>query len=50
MAVLADMIEGVVAANGLVPPSSDRLRAELWAACGVGDGTVPADAPVAQVA
>jgi hypothetical protein len=34
-AVLADMIEGVVAANRLVPPQSDRLRSELWAACGV---------------
>ena len=29
-AVLADMIEGVVAANGLVTPEADRLRAELW--------------------
>lgn len=34
-AVLADMIEGVVAANGLTSPSADRLRAELWAALGV---------------
>jgi hypothetical protein len=34
-AVLADMIEGVVVANGLAPPDSDRLRAELWTACGV---------------
>ncbi len=34
-AVLADMIEGVVAANQLAPPQSDRLRAELWAICGV---------------
>ena len=33
-AVLADMIEGVVVANRLAPPASDRLRAELWAACG----------------
>ncbi len=30
-AVLADMIEGVIVANGLAPPRSDRLRAELWA-------------------
>ena len=29
-AVLADMIEGVVVANRLDPPRSDRLRAELW--------------------
>jgi hypothetical protein len=33
-AVLADMIEGVVVANRLAPPASDRLRAELWAECG----------------
>jgi hypothetical protein len=33
-AVLADMIEGVVVANGLAPPQSDRLRTDLWAACG----------------
>lgn len=32
-AVLADMIEGVVVANALVPPQSDRLRTELWEAC-----------------
>ena len=32
-AVLADMIEGVVVANRLSPPRSDRLRAELWDAC-----------------
>jgi len=31
-AVQADLIEGVVAANGLVPPDSDRARAELWLA------------------
>ncbi len=30
-AMLADMIEGVVAANRLVAPHTDRLRAELWA-------------------
>ena len=39
-AVLADMIEGVVAANQLAPPQSDRLRSELWSLCGV--------APVAE--
>ncbi|HSJ92085.1 MAG TPA: hypothetical protein VK917_08440 [Ilumatobacter sp.] len=33
-AVLADMIEGVVVANRLVPPRADRLRTELWEACG----------------
>jgi len=31
-AVQADLIEGVVTANGLVPPDSDRARAELWLA------------------
>ena len=30
VAVLADMIEGVVAVNRLVPPHADRLRSELW--------------------
>jgi hypothetical protein len=30
-AMLADMIEGVVATNQLRPPHADRLRAELWA-------------------
>jgi len=31
-AVQADLVEGVVAANGLVSPASDRARAELWLA------------------
>ena len=31
-AVLADMIEGVVVANRLVPPEADRVRNELWQA------------------
>lgn len=31
-AVLADMVEGVVVASGLVTPGSDRLRSELWEA------------------
>jgi len=34
IAVLADMIEGVVVTNGLTAPRSDRLRGELWASCG----------------
>ena len=34
VAVLADMIEGVVAANRLVAPQADRLRADLWVLCG----------------
>ena len=29
-AVLADMIEGVVAVNGLSPPAATRVRTELW--------------------
>ena len=33
LAVLADMIEGVVIANELTPPRSDRLRTELWHVC-----------------
>jgi len=30
VAVVADMIEGVVVANRLVPPVADRLRREMW--------------------
>ena len=30
VAVLADMIEGVVVANSLAPPHADLLRSELW--------------------
>jgi hypothetical protein len=48
IAVLADMIEGVVVANRLTPPRSDRLRADLWAACGV--APAERDDPVARVA
>lgn len=29
-AVLADMIEGVIAANGLAPPLATRVRTDLW--------------------
>ncbi len=29
-AVLADMIEGVIVANGLTPPLATRVRTELW--------------------
>ena len=47
-AVLSDMIEGVIAVNRLTAPKSDRLRADLWLACGAQlDGTVP---PPRQVA
>ena len=34
VAVVADMIEGVVVANSLPPPRADRLRAELWTVLG----------------
>ncbi|HEY5662586.1 MAG TPA: hypothetical protein VIS05_00980 [Ilumatobacter sp.] len=44
-AVQADMIEGVVAANQLAPPQSDRLRAELWAELSVAGGAVPVAVP-----
>ena len=39
-AVLADMIEGVVAVNGLPPPQATRLRTDLWGVLGpqTGDG------------
>lgn len=40
-AVLADMIEGVITANGLGPPQADRLRAELWDAVGDTAGERP---------
>lgn len=30
VAVLSDMIEGVIAANQMGPPLADRLRADLW--------------------
>ncbi len=33
-AVLADMIEGVIAANAIEPAKAFRLRAELWASLG----------------
>jgi hypothetical protein len=39
LAVLGDMIEGVVVANRLVPPRADRVRSELWAVLG---GLAPA--------
>ena len=47
-AVLGDMIEGVVAANGLRSPHADRLRNELWVAVA---GDLPAiTAPERKVA
>ncbi len=35
VAVLADMIEGVVVANRLGSPDADRLRSAMWDVCGV---------------
>jgi hypothetical protein len=35
VAVVADMIEGVIVANRLTPPDSDRLRTDLWEAIGL---------------
>ena len=35
LAVLGDMIEGVVVANRLTPPQADRVRDQLWVAMGV---------------
>lgn len=42
LAVLADMVEGVVAANRLQPPEADRLRTQLWSAVGADPTLVPA--------
>ena len=39
-AVQADLVEGVVAANGLTSPAADRARAELWLAL---EGAPPAE-------
>ncbi|MFM8528934.1 MAG: hypothetical protein ACKOD2_04505 [Ilumatobacteraceae bacterium] len=40
VAVASDMIEGVVAANRLASPHSDRLRADLWELLGFVDDAV----------
>jgi hypothetical protein len=50
VAVLADMIEGVVVANRLTPPQSDRLRGELWAAVGYEQAVERGDVRSADVA
>lgn len=44
LAVLGDMIEGVVVANRLAPPQADRLRTELWSAVGAEIPAPPVDA------
>jgi hypothetical protein len=41
-AVQADLIEGVIAANGLESPAADRARADLWQAL---EPAAPAAAP-----
>lgn len=41
VAVLADMIEGVVVTNHLAPPHADRVRADLWAALDLADQHLP---------
>ncbi len=48
LAVLSDMIEGVVVANQLQPPMADRLRTELWQVAAEQWPTVAA--PVGKVA
>lgn len=48
-AVLADMIEGVVVVNRLVPPDADRVRTALWQVVQTtwpSLGAVPAEADV----
>jgi hypothetical protein len=35
--VVGDMIEGVVVANRLAPPHSDRVRTELWSLVDAGE-------------
>ena len=47
LAVLGDMIEGVVVANRLQPPHADRLRTELWKV--VAGEEVASDHPPASV-
>ncbi len=37
-AVLADLVEGVVVANGLRGPAADHARAALWSAVGAATG------------
>ena len=39
-AVVGDMIEGVVVANRLAPPQSDRVRTDLWAVVDAGEASM----------
>jgi len=50
LAVLGDMVEGVVVANGLASPQADRVRDELWAALGAQQPTAVHVPPPARVA
>lgn len=51
VAVLADMIEGVIVTNQLTPPQADRVRAGLWSVCGVQQaGSRDDSGPIARVA
>ena len=47
-AVLGDMIEGVVVANGLRSPQADRLCDELWRAVGYQPTQAPGAVPGAE--
>lgn len=49
VAVVADMIEGVIVANQLTPPIADRLRGEMWLALGFTCEVMPA-VPTPRVA
>lgn len=48
VAVVADLIEGVVVANELGPPEADRLRNELWQAVTEASAGAGVTAPVAS--
>lgn len=51
VAVLSDMIEGVIAANRLVAPQADRLRGDLWLLCGASaEAESDETAPMTRVA
>ncbi len=51
VAVLADMIEGVIVTNHLDPPHADRVRASLWSVCGAEPTLSRGDSrPIARVA
>jgi hypothetical protein len=42
VAVLADMVDGVIAVNGLDPRRANRIRADLWDAVAAHSATEPA--------